>query len=313
MRKYIIVSLSLSVLFFVGFACGGAKGVEGENRGTTEEIPGGEYDYDEFASSEEAFTLIDPDIAYVLTKRGMSYGDLVEISHKDKTVKLLDRSVKLIDYSPEGGWIAYNRMHNLIHDQTNPGENADACSMYISPSYDIEEDGPHYMSPPPLGAYIYFERSGETKPLFTVTASSMLSEPDEPTDKFGPEKLVDGTRSTAWAEGVDGLGVGEWVELSAIVPISIHNIRVWGGFAESPATMTGNAHPAKMSVVLNGDNEAGYVKFSPPPEHSGYSGGWHNDPEGETTARAETIRLTIKEVKPGTEWKDCCISEIEVW
>jgi len=29
--------------------------------------------------------------------------------------------------------------------------------------------------------------------------------------------------------------------------------------------------------------------------------------------RAETIRLTVEEVKPGTKWEDCCISEIEVW
>ena len=222
----------------------------------------------------------------------------------------------MIDYSSEGGWIAYNDKYGGMHDFTSPGENENGCSMYIAPSYDFDVDGPHYMNPPPLGAYVYFESSGEAKPLFTATASSVLTEPGEPDNKFAPGNLIDGTRSTAWAEGVDALGVGEWVELTAAVPVSIRGIKVWGGYAQSKATMKGNAHPIKLSVILDGDNEVGYIEFPSPSdsEYSDYFGEWRCDPDSrETKTNAETIRLTIKEVAPGAQWEDCCISEIEVW
>jgi hypothetical protein len=42
-------------------------------------------------------------------------------------------------------------------------------------------------------------------------------------------------------------------------------------------------------------------------------GEWRASSDGKSTARAETVRLTIEEVRPGTKWEDCCISEIEVW
>jgi hypothetical protein len=339
----------LTLIVSVGCACGGGKDVEGEDRGTAE-VPGdfkpdvsvttdgGEYelavshekdlayvyklpsrdvvygpiDYG-FSSPARAFVLEKPEILYVHTSAGMSYGDLLEMSLADKTVKRLDHCVALIGYSPEGAWMSYNRMHDMSHE-LNPGENWDACSMYVAP-YDVEEEGPRYIGNPPIGSYVYFQYPGETKPLFTVTASSTLKEPGKSGDSFGPGKLIDGSRSTGWAEGAGGLGVGEWVELSAAAPISIHGIRVWGGYAESPATMTGNAHPVKMSVILDGDNEAGYVEFPPPggSEYSDYVGGWRASPDGKSTARAETIRLNVEEVAAGTRWEDCCISEIEVW
>lgn|GEM_PF-2310096 len=264
-----------------------------------------------FSTPKEAFRLEKPDYVYVLTSAAMSYGDLLEVSLAAETVEPIEHCVNLIDRSYEGAWIAYNKMHDLSHD-LNPGENWGACSMYID--HDGEGE-PVHLANPPLGSYVYMQYPGEVKPLFTVTASSTLTETGKPADYFGPGKLIDGDRSTAWVEGVGGLGVGEWVELTANAPISIHGIRVWGGFAESEATMTGNSYPIKMSVILDGDNEAGYVVFPPPSKtpHSDYLGKWFNDNASVTTVRAETIRLTIEEVKPGTKWEDCCISEIEVW
>jgi hypothetical protein len=333
----------------VGCACGGDKDVKGDGREAAG-VPGdfkpdvsvttvgGEYElvvshekdlayayelpsrdvvygpiYYEFSSPARAFVLEKPEVIYVHTSAGMSYGDLLEISLENKTVKRLDHCVALIGYSPDGAWIAYNRMYDLT-EELNPGENWDACSMYVAP-YDIEEEGPRYIGNPPIGSYVYFQYTGETKPLFTVAASSALKEPGKPGDSFGPGKLIDGTRSTAWAEGAGGRGEGEWVEFTASAPVSIHGIRVWGGYAESPATMGGNAHPVKMSVILDGDNEAGYVEFPPAggSEYSDYVGEWRASPDGENTARAETVRLTVEEVAPGTRWDDCCISEIEVW
>jgi hypothetical protein len=341
--------LLFTLIASVGCACGGDKDVKGDGREAAD-VPGefkpdvsvttdgGEYelavsheknlayvyrlpsrdvvygpiDY-EFSSPRQAFMLEDAEVIYVLTSAGMSYGDLLEMSLADKTVRQLDHYVSLIGYSPDGAWIAYNRMHDLTHE-LNPGEDWDACSMYVAP-YDVEEGGPRYIGNPPIGSYVYFQYPGETKPLFTVTASSTLKETGKSGDSFGPGKLIDGSRSTAWAEGAGGLGEGEWVEFTASAPISIHGIRVWGGYAESPATMTGNAHPVKMSVILDGDNEAGYVEFPPAggSEYSDYVGEWRASPDGESTARAGTIKLTVEEVAPGTRWEDCCISEIEVW
>lgn len=255
----------------------------------------------------KAFTLGDLDRIYLLMKTSLGYPNIYLLSVSAGAVIQEFPSSIIIDYSMEpDGWLVFNQYSPNLHD-FNPGENQEACMAYFLPT----EEGEFFPDNPPLGMLVYLQKENQIKPLFTVSASSTLMEADKDPSFFAPDKLIDGTRDTCWAEGADGLGVGEWIELTSLVPVCITRLRVWGGYAHNLTTLQGNGAPAEMRVEING-NYAGYVIFPPPGDvFTEYVGEWRygGDDAGVGVNR---IKLTITKVKPGTTREDCCISEVEV-
>lgn len=60
-----------------------------------------------------------------------------------------------------------------------------------------------------------------------VTASSQASSLFH---NFGPENLLDNDPATAWAEGADAAGQGEWVELAFPAPVRLSRLVIRNGF-----------------------------------------------------------------------------------
>ena len=64
-----------------------------------------------------------------------------------------------------------------------------------------------------------------------ITASSVRETESE--DSYEPEHAVDGNPVTAWVEGVDGLGAGEYLELSYPAGTVFRQVRITPGFCKS--------------------------------------------------------------------------------
>lgn len=62
-------------------------------------------------------------------------------------------------------------------------------------------------------------------------SSSKLTEKDKPADYYGPEKAFDRNPDTAWCEGRDGDGIGEYIMLET-KPVKIYGVAVLNGFGK---------------------------------------------------------------------------------
>jgi LysM repeat protein len=175
----------------------------------------------------------------------------------------------------------------------------------------VRTDVPSY-----AGRHIAVERlevisSGEAEarnltPLATISASSHLH-----TDRWGQYQswmAADGTRGTAWVEGVAGDGVGEWIELRFPRTIEVHSVGLNIGYDKNADIFVKNnrikrvtlAFSSGEQVELGFDDRRG-MQMIPLVRAPG--------PNIETTF----VRVIIEEVFPGWKYDDTCLAEIEVW
>jgi len=143
-------------------------------------------------------------------------------------------------------------------------------------------------------------------PFATVSASSFL-----PTDRWGqyqPWLATDGVHETAWAEGVAGPGVGEWILLTFPKTIEVHSIGLDVGFDRNADIFAKNNRLKKATVVFsNGEqieltfSDIRGVQMIPLARAPG--------------ANVETtfVKVIIDEIYPGSKYDDTCLAEIEVW
>ena len=139
---------------------------------------------------------------------------------------------------------------------------------------------------------------------FKVTASSSLKG-----DRYKPDNVnkwsgeVD--PNSCWAEGVTGNGEGEWLELNATVPVLLDTLEITNGLATSDALFRANNRIKKIDLSVNG---AEPVTVELPDQMDPFD---IKLPESKDVVR--TIRLTIREVYPGTKYQDTCITRIRLF
>lgn len=137
---------------------------------------------------------------------------------------------------------------------------------------------------------------------FFAMASSQL---ETSVADYSPMRAFDGDWRTSWIEGVDGDGIGEWLEVEFAEPIYIKKIYVITGFHKTHADFgdifTLNSRLRSATIEFD-DNREVEVNFLDTKEPQMIDLG-----DGIVT---KTVHLTIKEAYPGTEWDDLCISEI---
>ena len=107
--------------------------------------------------------------------------------------------------------------------------------------------------------------------------------------------------SGAWAEGVEGNGVNEWLKFDFAFPINITSIRIWNGFNKSQALYKANGRVKKVLITTSNGEEKTVIlsdKFEEQsiPVSFSQSFTW--------------LKLTILEVYPGLKYKDTCISSV---
>ncbi len=90
----------------------------------------------------------------------------------------------------------------------------------------------------------------KTSPLqIKVTASSVRYSVQSNT--YNPANTIDGSQSTAWIEGVDGPGLGEWLRFDFDREINLHRVLILPGYFKSPAIWAGNNRVAAATLQFS--------------------------------------------------------------
>lgn len=131
-------------------------------------------------------------------------------------------------------------------------------------------------------------------------ASSVLV---EPTVVHGAENVLDGNLSTVWSEGVEGVGRNEWIKIQTQDGSKMHicAIDFALGYQKSPQHQSKNGWPVDILIECEG-NYTQKLEFYAP-----------NDCQLlDVPVSTSWIKFTILDAKPGSHYKDTCISEIRL-
>ncbi len=142
----------------------------------------------------------------------------------------------------------------------------------------------------------------QTVPKVTATASSAV--PDDGEEyKYGPEMAVDGKRETAWNEGAQGTGVGEWISVNMPMALDtpVASIRVANGYQKDQKTFDNNGMVVRAKLEFSDGTELEtYLNYE-------------DAVIFEKPVATSFVKLTILEATSGEAYEDTCISEIDVF
>ncbi len=167
-----------------------------------------------------------------------------------------------------------------------------------TPAPDVAADMPAapaatLLSGPPDTAMVTFTRI----PVIAANASSIVSQNVSPHE---PMLLFDDNEETNWQEGVDGFGEGENVSFSFDRVYQVKYLAFKLGNWKSDDDYYANGRPKTLTIVLgdyswdvtfNDERTTAWVELS-------------------QAVDADSMRVEIREVYPGTVWEDTCITDI---
>lgn len=84
-----------------------------------------------------------------------------------------------------------------------------------------------------------------------ITASASSIRLAVQANTYYASNAIDGKRSTAWIEGADGAGIGEWIRFDFDREINLHRILWQPGYFKSPAIWNQNNRLAKVSAEFS--------------------------------------------------------------
>lgn len=146
--------------------------------------------------------------------------------------------------------------------------------------------------------------------ISSVTSSSQLDQYQNKT--YGPENLVDGNYNTAWVENVDGVGIGESVQIKLDQKMWIQNLAIYNGYQDSYEVFANNGYVTKIAI----DFGNGIVRemdcigvFSGPDKTYAYL----EKISLQKPVYTDIITIRILDAVAGEKYSDTCISEIELY
>lgn len=148
----------------------------------------------------------------------------------------------------------------------------------------------------------YIERGSQwlmSHTNYEVRASSVLAPADGKT--YDAAKIKGGE---VWSEGKAGSGIGEWLELKPIAPKPLAAIAISPGIVKNDELFQANARPKKILVSLNDEHQFS-VDIPDSKEDC-------RIPVIGYTKPVKKIRLTFKEVWPGTKFEDLCVNGVSL-
>ena len=168
----------------------------------------------------------------------------------------------------------------------------------------------------PFGSQIVVDRieiveqpaSAALSSLATASASSHLAA--DQGGRYDPGLAIDGVSETAWVEGVDGPGVGEWIRLDFPIAVEIHSVGLYVGYGYDRDwnILLANNRIRRVTLVFStGEEVEATLDDAPGMQTIPLIRASH--PSIETTY----VQVTIEETYAGTTYDDTCLSEIEVW
>jgi F5/8 type C domain-containing protein len=132
-----------------------------------------------------------------------------------------------------------------------------------------------------------------------ITASSSSVRLAVQSNTYFPANAIDGKRSTAWIEGVDGPGLGEWIRFDFDRDINLHRILIQPGYFKSPQIWAQNNRLATVTAQFS-DGSSRQLNFDNRMDSQKVDVG---------SVRTRWVRLSIGSVYYGSD-PDTAISEI---
>lgn len=129
-------------------------------------------------------------------------------------------------------------------------------------------------------------------------------------ENYHPSYVLDDDPKTAWVEGADGDGAGQWLTLplSKLKDASSVKLVIANGYQKSKNLLEANAAPKKVTVIVLGPTgESGRVsavlerKMGTQEIVVPVQGG------------VESVKLVVDDVHPGRVYQDLCISDVQVF
>jgi len=120
-------------------------------------------------------------------------------------------------------------------------------------------------------------------------------------NRYGPENLFDGDRSTAWCEGVQGTGAGQYITLTINGAPQFSRLIFENGYGKSQAAYWENARIRTVEVLTDtGIRVVGHLPDSPLESYIDLP----------RLLNHRQVRITILDVYPGTRYSDTCLSAL---
>jgi len=167
-----------------------------------------------------------------------------------------------------------------------------AAQRVVQPSEPAPADLPR-----PRSANESCGRSGDA----TLCASSVLAAAHG--NSYGPANLTDGDDSTAWVEGSNGQGVGEFVVLEFDNAHAVRGLTIKNGYDKSPDIYAKNSRVKDIELRFSsGDSLQGTLKDVADAQHVELS----------RPVTAKWVELIIRSVYPGSKYSDTAINELSI-
>ena len=133
------------------------------------------------------------------------------------------------------------------------------------------------------------------------TSWDKIESSDESEDVY---RLIDGNLKTCYSESVKGYGEKEWVELTRVLPTTVHKLKIANGDHSSEKAFSENAKLKQVTLSIGGGKSFTY-KFS------NFEYGYIDEICFVKPIIADYVLMTIIEVEPGELYKNTSFSEIE--
>jgi hypothetical protein len=144
------------------------------------------------------------------------------------------------------------------------------------------------------------DQGAQIRPV-SATASATLKSTGA--NSYGATNLLDGDLATAWNEGAEGTGIGEWVKLELADPTVLSRIEIANGYQKDDDRYYGNPRVKSLKVEYsNGTTQL--VDLLDRQDFQSIT------PTRETV---EWVKFTIVSVYPGEQWDDTALSEIRLF
>ncbi len=143
-------------------------------------------------------------------------------------------------------------------------------------------------------------------PSVSLTPSSTLLTGCKVDGRNGPCRaryLADNRPETAWCEGVDGAGQGQWIDLVLDQRARLEGLSVLPGYTKDHATWQANGRPRALEVRVDDADP-----FTVPLATDYRVPTLIPIPSATPVLR---VRLTMSSVIPGSRWQDTCISTVD--
>ncbi len=127
-------------------------------------------------------------------------------------------------------------------------------------------------------------------------------------ENYHPLYLIDDDPKTAWVEGAEGSGSGEWIRVyvTPVAETSQVRLRLRNGYHKSKPLHRKNAKAKQLRVILVPSQATTTIVLK---DNMKWQEIRLEQPSGKLTA----IELHVDSVYPGTKYADLCLSDLEVF